>query len=241
MPFQRRSHRPLCDEPSVQAAIRAMGEGRGDEKGTGPICRNGQTNLRSVPGASHKLDLSPFREAAGASVLERLDRAAEAVGDNGPRLDPLLPALRSLAARCGNDLPKFLSELALGIEVDLWDARADRVSLLTLHAAKGLEFPVVFIVGCEDGILPLSWGPTDEQALAEERRLFFVGMTRARERLILTHARKRPWRGKVRVSTPSPFLADIESRLLAHREHRAVRKPAMLDHQRTMFDVRKKL
>jgi len=235
MPFQRRSHRPLCDEPSVRAVVGAMGEG-GDEKGTGPICRNGQSDLRSVPGASHKLDLSPFVQAAGPSVLERLDRAAEAVGENGPRLDAVLPALRSLAARCANDLPKFLSELALGIEVDLWDARADRVSLLTLHAAKGLEFPVVFIVGCEDGLLPLHWGETDEQSLAEERRLFFVGMTRARERLILTHARKRPWRGKVRVSTPSPFLADIESRLLAHREHRAVRKPAMLDHQRTMFD-----
>jgi len=134
-------------------------------------------------------------------------------------------------------LAQFLSELALGMEVDLWDPRADRVSLLTLHAAKGLEFPVVFIVGCEDGLLPLHWGETDEESLAEERRLFFVGMTRTRERLILTRARKRPWRGKIRDMAPSPFLADIERRLLAHCEHRAVRKPAMLDKQQTMFEA----
>ena len=153
------------------------------------------------------------------------------------------------------------------MEVDLWDPRADRVSLLTLHAAKGLEFPVVFIVGCEDGILPLSFGYEkgtgpicrngpqgashkldlspfrgDKKGnTAEERRLFFVGMTRARERLILSHARKRLWRGKVRTSTPSPFLGDVESRLLAHHQHRAVKKPAMLDQQRTLFDVRENL
>jgi hypothetical protein len=54
--------------------------------------------------------------------------------------------------------------------------------------------------------------------------------------LILTHARRRPWRGQIRASTPSPFLADIESRLLAHHEHRAVRKPAILDQQRKFFD-----
>lgn len=206
MPFQRRSHRPLGDEPSVQAVIRAMGQQRGDEK------------------------------AETSSVLQRLDRAAKAAGEGGPRLDPVLPALRSLAARCGTDLARFLSELALGMEVDLWDPRADRVSLLTLHAAKGLEFPVVFIVGCEDGVLPLRWGETDQQSLAEERRLFFVGMTRARERLVLTHARRRRWRGQTVALAPSPFLADIESRLLARCEHRAVRKPAMLDKQRTMFD-----
>jgi DNA helicase-2/ATP-dependent DNA helicase PcrA len=206
MPFQRRSHKPLADEPSVQAAIRAMGEG-------------------------------PDGGPAQTSVLARLDRAARSVGEKDRQLGMVLPVLRPLALRCGNDLSQFLSELALGMEVDLWDPRADRVSLLTLHAAKGLEFPVVLIVGCEDGILPLSFGPRGEMGnTAEERRLFFVGMTRARERLILSHARKRLWRGKVRASSPSPFLSDVESGLLAHHQHRAVKKSAILDQQRTLFD-----
>ena len=73
------------------------------------------------------------------------------------------------------------------------------MSLLTLHASKGLEFAVVFIAGCEDGFLPLRFG-SDEDAvnLAEERRLFFVGMTRARARLFLARAKKRLWRGQLR-------------------------------------------
>ena len=108
------------------------------------------------------------------------------------RLDLLQP----VAAACGNDLERFLSELALGTQVDTWDPRADRISLLTLHAAKGLEFPVVFIVGCEDGLLPLAWGQRSQQDLDEERRLFYVGMTRAKTRLYLCHAHHRLWRGR---------------------------------------------
>src|SRR5439155_15223212 len=91
--------------------------------------------------------------------------------------------LTPLAVRCGDDLDRFLGELSTGAEVDAWDPRADRVALLTLHAAKGLEFPVVFLVGCEDGLLPLRFpgaGGSDDE-VAEERRLFFVGLTRAQD------------------------------------------------------------
>ena len=173
---------------------------------------------------------------AQASVIELLHAAVGKVEKSDKQAESALAALGRLAARHGNDLPQFFSELALGADVDLWDPRADRISLLTLHAAKGLEFPVVFIVGCEDGILPLCWGPIDEQALAEERRLFFVGMTRAGQRLILTHARRRRWQGKIREAAPSPFLDDIQRRLLAFHQHRAVKKPASRDPQRTFFD-----
>jgi DNA helicase-2/ATP-dependent DNA helicase PcrA len=101
--------------------------------------------------------------------------------------------------------------------VDTWDPRADRVSLLTLHAAKGLEFPVVFLVGCEDGLLPLRFGGgLSAEEVAEERRLLFVGMTRARSHLFLSHARRRAWRGSVREAERSPFLADIQAALLDH-------------------------
>ena len=115
--------------------------------------------------------------------------------------------LGPLAARCGTDLDRFLDELALGAEVDTWDPRADRISLLTLHAAKGLEFPVVFIAGCDDGLLPLrSWRGGAEVDYAEERRLLFVGMTRATTRLTLLTAAKRTLRGELTECAPSPFL-----------------------------------
>ncbi|MGQ9575528.1 MAG: UvrD-helicase domain-containing protein [Thermoguttaceae bacterium] len=174
--------------------------------------------------------------APGTPVPELLDRALEDLPGPDADFEGSLDALRRLAARHADDLAGFLCELALGADVDLWDPRADRVSLLTLHAAKGLEFPVVFIVGCEEGLLPLCWGAVDQNTLAEERRLLFVGMTRARHRLILTHARQRFWKGKVRRSSPSRFLNDIRQEVLLIQQHRAARKPASLDPQRMLFD-----
>jgi len=111
--------------------------------------------------------------------------------------------------------------------IDTWDPKADRVSLLTLHAAKGLEFPVVFIVGLEDSLLPLYWRVPDAATLAEERRLFYVGMTRAEDRLILTRALKRQWRGRLQTLNASPFLSDIEAQLLKHQHvERSPPKPS---------------
>ncbi len=120
-----------------------------------------------------------------------------------------LAHLQALAAPYAGDERAFLEMSILGSETDLYDERADRVSLLTLHAAKGLEFPVVFIAGCEDGILPYQRG--DE---AEERRLFYVGMTRAKEKLVLSHARRRFLYGQTQQQERSPFVDDIEQALL---------------------------
>ena len=137
------------------------------------------------------------RFAAGATVPERVRAVA---GDDHTAYELLKP----LAVECGEDFERFYSALALGVEVDTWDPRADRISLLTLHASKGLEFPVVFIVGCEDGLLPLRWpgSADDPESVAEERRLLFVGMTRAQRHLFLSHASGRP---------RSPFLADLKA------------------------------
>jgi DNA helicase II / ATP-dependent DNA helicase PcrA len=123
--------------------------------------------------------------------------------------------LRPLAAHCGDDRERFLDAMALDAEIDSWDPRAQRVSLLTLHAAKGLEFPVVFLVGCEDGLLPLRHGETLTDAERdEERRLFFVGLTRAETHLYLSWARLRRRHGKSLERQPSPFLRDIPARLI---------------------------
>lgn len=148
------------------------------------------------------------RLGLAATELARADRP-------DADLRTITDALRPLAEKHGADLDAFLSELALGVDVDLHDARAERVSLLTLHASKGLEFRVVFLVGCQDGLLPHRFGFDDAEAdLAEERRLFFVGITRAKERLFLTHARRRHWQGELRERHPSPFLSDIRETLL---------------------------
>ena len=181
--------------------------------------------LLEHPGVVAAIDA--LRESPGRGpVRERLE--AVCLGD-GPRDAQMLEAcelLRPVAVASGDDLGRFLSDLALGTEADAWDPRADRISLLTLHAAKGLEFPVVFIAGCENGVLPLTWGKADRSVLAEERRLFYVGVTRARTRLYLCRARKRLWRGKVRELPPSPYLADIEERLLERRRSRIPGKRA---------------
>ena len=87
-----------------------------------------------------------------------------------------------------------------------------------MHAAKGLEFPVVFIVGLEDGLVPLDWGELDPAALAEERRLLYVAMTRAEDQLFLSRALTRHWRGRARKLEPSPFLRDIEAALVRHQQ-----------------------
>jgi DNA helicase II / ATP-dependent DNA helicase PcrA len=135
-----------------------------------------------------------------------------------------LTRLTVLAESCDGNRARFADTVTLATDADFLDPRADRVSLLTLHAAKGLEFPVVFVVGLEDGILPLTWGARDDAALAEERRLFYVGMTRAKDRLILSRAKHRLWRGKLRALAPSPFLGDIEAELLRHQQGEPARR-----------------
>jgi DNA helicase-2/ATP-dependent DNA helicase PcrA len=177
IPFQKRSHRPLLDQPGVSRLLKALRD----------------------------------RSASG-SVEALLDQAAADADRAAAEL------LRPLAVRSGDDLERFLSDVELGAEVDTWDPRAEGVSLLTLHASKGLEFQVVFLVGCEDGLLPLTWPESTKEDLAEERRLFFVGLTRARSRLFLFYSRRRTIWGEASAVRPSPFLEDLAAGLLERRE-----------------------
>ena len=107
----------------------------------------------------------------------------------------------------------FLAAAALHTDTDAYLSQVEKVSLMTMHAAKGLEFPVVFIAGCEQDLIPYrkpDSGPNDRQ---EERRLFYVAMTRAMERLYLTRAAKRRIYGSVHDRKLSPFVTDIENQL----------------------------
>jgi DNA helicase-2/ATP-dependent DNA helicase PcrA len=114
-------------------------------------------------------------------------------------------------------LSDFLEQTALQKETDIYDPKAERVSLMTLHAAKGLEFPVVFIAGCEEGLIPYRHGNRSIDNIEEERRLFYVGMTRAKQRLILLHAKSRFLFGERKSNRSSRFLNDIEQALKEHR------------------------
>jgi len=111
-------------------------------------------------------------------------------------------------------LSDFLEQVSLVGEQDEYDEEAGSVTLMTLHNAKGLEFPVVFIIGLEDGVFPHYRSMGDQSELEEERRLLYVGVTRARQRLYLTHAWSRSLFGATSYNPPSRFLGEIPSELV---------------------------
>ncbi len=111
-------------------------------------------------------------------------------------------------------LDRLLEETALVADQDTYEGDADAVTLITLHAAKGLEFPVVFIAGLEEGLFPHSRALDDEKELEEERRLAYVGITRAKRRLFLSHAWRRSTWGMGQASVPSRFLLEIPAELM---------------------------
>jgi DNA helicase-2/ATP-dependent DNA helicase PcrA len=199
IPFKKHGDAALGDDPTVQALLR---------------------EIELLDAAQEKTQENSTVDTlkAAAARLEHKDQSA------GPTIRSALQRLTRLAQTCDGNGKRLCDAIAVANDVDLFDPRADRVSLLTLHAAKGLEFPVVFIVGLEDGLLPLHWGQADPASAAEERRLFYVGMTRAKDQLILTRALKRHWRGRVREQSPSPYLADIESELLKYQRNEPPRR-----------------
>jgi DNA helicase-2/ATP-dependent DNA helicase PcrA len=114
-------------------------------------------------------------------------------------------------------LPLFLEQVALVSDADGLNDRAAGAALLTLHAAKGLEFPVVFIVGMNEDILPHARSLGDPEAMEEERRLCYVGITRARDRLYLVHTFRHGTLGQEGLCAPSRFLRDIPEELIERR------------------------
>ena len=120
-------------------------------------------------------------------------------------------------------LSRFLNELALIADTDDGDQESSEVTLMTLHAAKGLEFPVVFLVGMEENVFPLSRASEDEDELEEERRLAYVGITRAEKVLYLTNANSRMLYGKTSYNQPTRFLREISSDLL---DYQGLARPA---------------
>ncbi|MEV0728568.1 UvrD-helicase domain-containing protein [Polymorphospora sp. NPDC050346] len=206
IPVQKRSHDRLRDRAGVAAIIRELRH----ENGLGGSLA---ARVRLAGQVLAQRFTAPTLDGSGTASPEDVWSAVE--------------LLTPLAQRCGDDLPEFLAQVTTGAEVDALDPRAEAVTLLTLHAAKGLEFPVVFMVGCEDGLLPMRWPgttPSDDE-VAEERRLFFVGLTRAQNRLYVSHTARRMRHGGERECRPTPFLDAIDSGLFERLGDTEPRRP----------------
>ena len=168
------------------------------------------------------------RGSASWPLPELLDEALEASGyramladgsEEGEERWANLLELRLVTTRYDDLAPddaldRLLEETALVADQDSYEGDADAVTLITLHAAKGLEFPVVFIAGLEEGLFPHSRALDDEKELEEERRLAYVGITRAKRRLYLSHAWRRATWGMGQAAVPSRFLLEIPAELM---------------------------
>lgn len=168
-------------------------------------------------------------EVESGDLTELIDKVLDRSGyrkylaDSGERADERLDNINEFknAARDYLDLPTpeglnaFMESVALVSDIDSMEDKPDSLTLITLHQAKGLEYPVVFMVGMEDGLLPHSRSLDDPASLEEERRLCYVGMTRAKERLYLVRAFRRGFRGGVGPNMPSRFLLDIPQELVS--------------------------
>ncbi|MBN2577254.1 MAG: UvrD-helicase domain-containing protein [Deltaproteobacteria bacterium] len=194
-----------------------------------PCQRKGGEALTDRPHVSDLLSrLQRTVDRKGKSRLADAIATLDADANLEPRRQRAVELLCTLALPFGDDLPAFLEAVALWRDADL-DLLPQKVSLLTLHAAKGLEFALVFVAGCEDGILPLRlpWLPPAD--VEEERRLLYVGMTRAKRRLVLLAARKRRLLGRALENRPCPFLDDLPTGLLVdRRDATRARRPRQL-------------
>ncbi|WP_435007209.1 ATP-dependent helicase [Tundrisphaera lichenicola] len=174
-------------------------------------------------------ELVALRDHAAEEVIRRLltltgyRAALAAEGPTGEErlanLDELISAAREFdREHPGGSVVDFLEEISLASSVDRWDDEAGAVTLMTLHAAKGLEFPAAFIVGLEQGLLPHSRSRESDDELEEERRLLFVGITRAERELYLSHCRIREFRGQRQATIPSCFLGELPDEAMTIRD-----------------------
>ncbi|HEY6481524.1 MAG TPA: UvrD-helicase domain-containing protein [Streptosporangiaceae bacterium] len=208
LPFRKGSHDLVHRRPGVPEILAELKLGRTGLGGTGLVGPGlAEPELNSAaPEPDGTRPVAGLVTAAAARLAARPSRYRS--------VDILAAAevLAPLARRCGTDLGRFATEVALGAEVDALDPRADAVTLLTMHAAKGLEYEVVFVAGCEDGLLPLrtpGGGMLPGTDPAEERRLLFVAMTRARSRLLISYAARRTRRGETGPAGASPFMQAV--------------------------------
>jgi DNA helicase-2/ATP-dependent DNA helicase PcrA len=173
--------------------------------------------IRDFRGKMQKMETDEFleyvlKEVGYEQYVKDGTEEGESRWENVRELFSALEKYRKLGADEG--VKAFLEDVALVSDVDDMDAESDAVVLMTLHAAKGLEFDTVFMVGMEEGLLPHSRSLSDDSEMEEERRLCYVGMTRAKRNLFMTYARTRKIFGSIQANSESRFLSDIPLQLV---------------------------
>ena len=176
-----------------------------------------------------RADDTPYPQLT-AELIEETGYApqlrAEKTEEARNRMDNLQQLLAGMEEHLASEgtLQDYLEQVALITDLDSYDQSLDRVTLMTLHAAKGLEFPIVFMAGMEEDIFPHSRSGSGQDELEEERRLCYVGMTRAMEKLYLTNARRRRIYGDFKFNPPSRFLGEIPPGLIGRETPDGLRK-----------------
>ncbi len=229
---------PVYAALQMLAEIEAQGDDEGGARGVetpfGTRARRALLDftamIEELSRARHELNLLELLDL----VLERTGYAPhvqDGTDEGQARWENILE-LRTVA-RDYADLPvdmaltTFLEEVALVSDVDNLDEQVDAPTLLTLHAAKGLEFGVVLIAGMEEGLFPHSRSMDDPEQMEEERRLCYVGVTRAKQRLYLLHTFRRTLYGESEVREPSRFLRDVPQHLIRGQTKRAARQESL--------------
>ena len=223
-------------ESAVEAVRRSRAASRSVPRSRSPTCRSGWRRARSTRSATSPICCTSLRavlaspDGTPSSILEAvLDQTGylrELEASKDPQDEGRVDNLRELVSvarefeeqRAGTDeatsLDAFLEQVSLVADADtVPDASGGVVTLMTLHTAKGLEFPVVFLTGLEDGVFPHMRSLGDPAEMAEERRLAYVGITRARERLYLSRALSRSAWGAPSWNPPSRFLDEVPAEL----------------------------
>ena len=188
---------------------------------------------RLIADLRKELDEGMGLELFVKTVLERTGMTAalkqEKTVENQTRLENLDEFISMIQEAVNKDadvtLAQILEDISLISDIDNYDEAQDTVTLMTLHSAKGLEFPVVFLMGMEEGVFPGMRSFGDDEEIEEERRLCYVGITRAKERLFLSRAKSRMLFGATKYNPPSRFLGEIPDELLDCKEERPTVTP----------------
>ena len=190
--------------------------GRAEEAGLSGKALRGAAQLDKTLGELRPLVATVNPADFVQLVADRTGYMAELVAEHSHEADGRIENIAELGSVAGefDDVVGFLETVALVADSDEIDGDGTRVSLMTLHTAKGLEFPAVFVVGLEDGIFPHLRSLSEPDDLEEERRLFYVGITRARRHLNLSHAWSRTIFGRTQQNIPSRFLGEIPTELV---------------------------
>ena len=205
----------MCTDPAVVAGFR-------------PAARQALEGFARLIAALRAMAVDASVDAILQEVIERtgfLDMLRAEGPEGQDRIDNVRELVTGAAESVSDDggevgltpLDHFLQHASLVAGVDGLDPSVDALTLMTLHNAKGLEFPVVFVTGLEEGLFPLARARETPSGLEEERRLFYVGITRAEDTLFITHARGRRRNGEFMPSMPSSFLREIPESLILNR------------------------